>query len=80
MIADTDAELMEFAGKLGLRMEWKHKDHFDVSITFRKRALNLGAIEISQLEMAERISKMRGRPDLAEVVRRRRLSEDLKLF
>jgi hypothetical protein len=61
LIADSDAELMEFAGKLGLRPEWKHRDHFDVCITKRQKAIDLGAIEISQHELARRVIVSRGK-------------------
>lgn len=59
LAADTDAELMEFAERLGLRPEWKHKDHFDVCITKRQKAIDLGAIEITQHELAVMVIKGR---------------------
>ena len=60
MIADSDAELMEFAKRLGLLPEWKHKDHFDVCISKRDRAIELGAIEITQVELSQKVIRQRG--------------------
>lgn len=61
MFADTDAELMEFAGSLGLRKVWKHRDHFvfDVSQSMRARAIKAGAKPITQLEMCTMVMKRR---------------------
>lgn len=57
MVADDLNELLIFAEKLGLKKEWlqkpnTHHVHFDVSAETKKRALKLGAIEISRREMA----------------------------
>jgi len=49
MFADTPAELHGMARKLGLKREWfqdKSTPHYDVSITKRKKALELGAINL----------------------------------
>lgn len=70
MIADSDAELMEFAEKLGLRPEWKHNDHFDISLTYRTKAVELGAIEITQHELVEKSLRLAGNHKSADRVRR----------
>lgn len=59
LFADTDAELMEFARRLGLKPEYKHNEHFDVSETKRDLALELGAKPISYREMAMMVCKKR---------------------
>lgn len=51
LFADTTEELLEFAGRLGLRPEWlqhagTHREHFDVTDTVRRRALAAGAVAI----------------------------------
>jgi hypothetical protein len=53
LMADTHDELVDFAvNRLGLRASWiQHEgkviEHFDVTDTVRKRAIALGAVEIS---------------------------------
>ena len=56
--ADSSEELREFAKRLGLRPEWiQHpgtwKEHFDVSMSLRARAVQMGAKEITMRELAE---------------------------
>lgn len=48
MMADTSAELLDMAGKIGLKPEWiQHpgtpKEHFDVSLARRSDAIIHGA-------------------------------------
>jgi Protein of unknown function (DUF4031) len=58
LTADTKAELHEFAASIGLRREWFQDDnpeptrmkfpgawHYDVSATYRRRAVTAGAVE-----------------------------------
>jgi hypothetical protein len=51
MLADTLAELLAFAKRLGLRPEWLDRDHFDLLPFRRERALTLGAVEVSTREL-----------------------------
>jgi hypothetical protein len=44
MMADTKAELLEFAQRLGLRPQWLHKDHFDIVPSKRALAIKMGAL------------------------------------
>jgi hypothetical protein len=50
LIADSLNELHEFALKLGLKKEWfqdhKKHPHYDLTEGMRKKAIQLGAIEI----------------------------------
>lgn len=69
LFADSPAELRSFAIRLGLSPSWlqhagTHREHYDVTDTVRKRALQLGAAPITY---------PRGVADLME--RRRRASE-----
>lgn len=59
MFADTDAELMEFARRIGLKPEWKHREHFDISESKRDMALEFGATPITYREMAIMICRKR---------------------
>lgn len=62
LTADTDAELHEFAAKLGLRREWaQHLDHryqwhhhYDLTANKRRKAVQLGAQEVSGVDQARR--------------------------
>lgn len=52
MFADSTAELLAFARRLGLRSDWiqhagTHREHFDVTTTVRTEAVRLGAVEIT---------------------------------
>lgn len=46
MIADTERELHEMADKIGLKRSWYQDDHYDVSLSKKKLALQRGAKEI----------------------------------
>lgn len=61
MIADTRKELLAMAYKLGLQKKWIQsynttREHFDVSISVRQKAIELGAIEITFRELAHKTS------------------------
>ncbi len=56
MIADTTNELLEMADKIGVQRKWiqypgTYKEHFDICITKKKKAVELGAKEISWKEL-----------------------------
>lgn len=53
MMADTDDELRAMARCIGVDERWHQGDHFDICQSKRKRAVELGAIEITQREMVE---------------------------
>lgn len=51
MLADTVAELHEFAARIGLRREWFQpfsRPHYDLSKTKRAIAIEAGAIELER--------------------------------
>jgi len=50
MWADTQDELDIFARAIGLRLSWKHRDHYDIALSKRRDAIRHGAIEITQRE------------------------------
>lgn len=55
MIADSEEELHQFAAKIGLKHEWfqnTNNPHYDVSISYRKKAINCGAAEITVKQAA----------------------------
>jgi hypothetical protein len=67
MIADTTEELLQMADKIGVKRKWIQypgtwSEHFDVSISARKKAVEYGAKEITMREAAEIWSKRKGHP------------------
>lgn len=57
--ADPD-ELDLFAGRLGLRPEWRHNDHYDVCQSWRRRAIKAGAVPVSGQRLRRLVAEMRG--------------------
>lgn len=52
-------ELHEFAARLGLRRDWFHRDHYDISYSKRELALMLGARNITYRQMARMVTRWR---------------------
>ena len=56
MIADTTDELVAMADKLGVARKWiqaaeTYREHFDVCVTMRAKAVAAGAVEITQRDL-----------------------------
>lgn len=69
MIADTDEELHAMADAVGMKRSWaqemgnpnRYMRHYDLVASRRKRAVALGAVEISHRQWAEMmVSERRG--------------------
>lgn len=63
MIADTRAELLEMADRIGVAKKWiQHRgtaeEHFDICKAMRAKAVALGAKELTMFDLA---AKCRGR-------------------
>lgn len=59
MIADTREELLAMADAIGMNRKWIQnydtpREHFDVGLSKRAKAVKLGAIEIGMRELAEK--------------------------
>lgn len=57
MVADTTEELLAMADACGVQRKWIQnpgtwKEHFDVSVGARRKAVTAGAIEVSMRELA----------------------------
>ena len=55
MLADTTAELLAMADKIGVQRKWLQKagtprEHFDIALSKRAEAVRAGAIEIAWLD------------------------------
>lgn len=58
MIADSNEELLQMADKIGVPRRWiqyagTSREHFDVAMVKRKRAIQCGAREITWRELGE---------------------------
>ncbi len=51
MIADTEDELHRMAIKIGVFKKWYQRDHYDICMSKREHAINLGARAITMREM-----------------------------
>lgn len=52
MMADTELELHKMADAIGVARRWYQGDHYDICISKRRRALELGAVAITMREAA----------------------------
>lgn len=64
MIADTHDELLAMADKIGVQRKWiqhagTHREHFDVCMSKRDKAIAHGAIPITWRELAQKIKDRR---------------------
>jgi len=66
MLADTEDELLAMADKIGVARRWHQypgtpKSHFDVCMSKRALAVQLGAVEIEMRRTGEIVSAKRDR-------------------
>lgn len=71
MIADTPAELLEMADRIGVSRKWLQKagtahEHFDIALSKRALAITAGAIEVSRMELGRIIRARRTEPRRCE--------------
>jgi Protein of unknown function (DUF4031) len=57
MMADTTEELLEMADKIGVNRKWIQdkgtgREHFDVCLSARKKAVSFGAVEVGMRDLA----------------------------
>lgn len=62
MIADTTEELLDMAKKIGVAVKWiqyagTYREHFDICLSKKAKALSAGAKEISIRELAEILNR-----------------------
>jgi Protein of unknown function (DUF4031) len=64
MWGDNESELHAFASRIGLRREWYQGDktlpHYDLTPGRRRKAVALGAVEVSRDVLVAEIRKRRG--------------------
>lgn len=64
MLADSRKELDDIAHKIGLNKKWiqypgTYKEHYDICLQYKNKALEAGAIEISRKQVALILKKKR---------------------
>ena len=62
MGADTAEELLAMADKIGLNRKWiqhegTYREHFDISLAYRKKAVEAGAEELTMKDFVRRLKK-----------------------
>lgn len=67
MAADSTEELLAMADRIGLNRQWLQypgtvKEHFDVSLSLRAKAVAAGAIEVTMRELCTRPWSQRVEP------------------
>lgn len=67
MVADSPAELRAMADRIGVSRRWVQKpgtshEHFDICLSKRALAVQAGAIELTQRDLAARLSGRRSAP------------------
>lgn len=68
MIADTTEELLEMVDKIGVDRKWiqypnTYKEHFDICLSKKAKAIKLGAKEIKYRELGRITLERRKNPD-----------------
>lgn len=63
MVADSTAELLAMADAIGVKRKWiqhagTYQEHFDICLSMKKKALALGAKEITMRQLGERLAKL----------------------
>ena len=48
-----NAEIHDFANKIGLKREWFHQDHYDISQSKRTQAIAMGAVETTSKHLVQ---------------------------
>lgn len=67
MAADSTEELLAMADKIGVARKWLQKEgtwqeHFDICLSKRKSAVQLGAEEITAKQLVKRLMAKRSKP------------------
>jgi Protein of unknown function (DUF4031) len=62
MIADSTEELLAMADRVGVPRKWiqspgTYREHFDVALTARAKALAAGAVEMTWRDLAARVAR-----------------------
>ena len=66
MLADSTEELLAMADRIGVARRWIQKpgtthEHFDISLGKRTLAVRAGAVEITQRDLAKKITERKAK-------------------
>lgn len=69
MMADTSAELLAMADRIGVGRHWIQKpgdmwEHFDVCLSKRAAAVKAGAVELTMIELGRMVQRRRKEREL----------------
>lgn len=69
MLADSDAELLAMASRIGVALQWhqhpgRHDSHFDICLSKKMLAMRAGARQITRREAAAMCSRRQRTGDL----------------
>jgi len=72
MAADTTEELLAMAAAIGVNEKWIQypgtaKEHFDICLSKRARAVKLGARQVTQRELVELVERKRSPQAFAQL-------------
>lgn len=70
LIADSRAELLQFAESMGLKAEWYQPGsfpHFDLTASRRAAAIHKGAIPLPRKEYVHKLWALRDTPEYADI-------------
>ena len=72
MVADTKEELLQMCDKIGVQRKWiqyegDYKEHFDICLSKKKKAIEFGAIQLDARELVEFCNKRKLKTNEAEV-------------
>lgn len=59
MIADSEQELHVMAQNIGVARKWYQGDHYDVCLEMRTKAVALGAVELTRMELGRKVIEQR---------------------
>lgn len=67
MIADSTAELLAMVDKIGVNRKWiqdagTYNEHFDICQSKKAKAVQLGAAEVSMMQLGRLLVKRPGHP------------------
>lgn len=73
MMADTHKELITMASRIGVKLKWiqypgRWNEHFDICLSKKKLAIQLGAIEVSSKDMIKKFSPYFKEKDNAKTI------------
>lgn len=69
LVADSQKELLEFVDKIGVQRKWiqdynSPREHFDICLSKKAKAIKLGAIEIHMQQLSKATSSRKSNNEI----------------